>query len=130
MSPDLIASSLAYYFTADASVPRPSAWQLSLHTATPGGNGTANEVTDSAYARQSVTFSDPDLANPLFPLVSNSALVSFPAASSSYTATHVVVWDVTRSAPLVIQRLIADKAVPIGSQAQLAIGELKIGGVI
>lgn len=130
MSADLIAVSLAYYFTANAPQSRPTTWQLSLHTAAPGPSGSGNEVTDSAYVRQSVTFSDPDLANPLFPLVSNNVLVSFPAAMAAYTVTHVVVWDVMRGTPLVIQRLTADKAVPVGSKAQLAIGEFKIGGVI
>lgn len=71
---------------------RPSAWYVSLHTATPGTNG-GNEVTtgnDSAYARKPVTFGTPSAQQ-----TTNSTLVQFNAAASgaSYTVTHFGVWD-------------------------------------
>lgn len=127
MSPSLLTSSLSYYLTVDSPAPRPEAWQLSLHTGAPGSNGFGNEVTDSTYLRQAVTFLI-DTSDSEFPLASNDTLVEFPAAGEGFTATYLVAWDVTNGVPLVIQRLASDKVIGVGVQAQLAISELKIGG--
>ena len=127
MSPIAAQESLAYYFTGLASSPRPTSWNVSLHTGAPGNSGTANEVTDSAYARQSAVFAL-NIVDSAFPLVANSANIAYANAATSYTATHVVVWDNTNGQPLVIQRLVTDKVVAAGSPAQFATGELIIGG--
>lgn len=125
MSPAVLADSLAYYLTTDSPITRPTAWTLSLHTAAPGSDGTANEVTDSGYARESASFVV-DVSDPDAPFAENDALVTFDAAVVAYTVTHVVVWG--DSTPLVIQALQTDKVINIGEQAQFAIGELVVGG--
>jgi hypothetical protein len=130
MSADLIAQSLAYYLTTGTVAARPTSLQISLHGGPPDSAGAANEITDSAYVRRSITFGAPSLANPDYPITSNSAPIQFPAAAAGYTVTHVVIWDQARGTPLVIQRLLADKTVPTGTQAQIATGEIKVGGVI
>lgn len=127
MPPITAQESLAYYFTGTTSSPRPTGWNVSLHTGAPGNAGTANEVTDAAYARQSTTFSL-DISDAAYPLVANAATIAYPAAVTGYTATHVVVWDTTNNHPLAIQRLVTDKVIPAGGPAQFSPGELIIGG--
>ncbi|WP_024647734.1 phage tail fiber protein [Pseudomonas syringae] len=127
MSSAALLDSLSYYFTSATVGSRPAAWAVSLHTAAPGDAGTGSEVTDSAYARQSATFAL-NTADASAALVFNTANIAFAAASTGYTATHAVVWDVTNSRPLVVQRLVTDKVIAAGEQAQFSPGELKIGG--
>jgi hypothetical protein len=64
---------------------------VSLHTADPGDSGTS-EVSGSAYARQgAVTFANSG-NNPT--VASNSAIVTFPAATGSWgTITHFGIWS-------------------------------------
>jgi hypothetical protein len=127
MSPITAQESLGYFFTGVAAAARPTAWTVSLHTAAPGNAGTANEVTDSAYARRPAAFAL-NTTDAAFPLVANTANIAYASAATGYTATHAVVWDTTNNRPLVIQRLATDKVVPAGSPAQFATGELIIGG--
>ncbi|MCD5994149.1 hypothetical protein KDX38_11030 [Pseudomonas sp. CDFA 602] len=127
MSHAALLDSLSYYFTSSTVGSRPVAWVVSLHTAAPGDSGTASEVADANYARQPSTFalntSDASAA-----LVFNTANIAFAAAATGYTAAYAVVWDTTNNRPLVIQRLITDKVIAAGEQAQFSPGELKIGG--
>jgi hypothetical protein len=127
MSPVTAQESLGYFFTGAGIAARPAGWSVSLHTGDPGNTGTANEVSDSAYARQPATFAL-NTADAGFPLVANTASIAYANAATGYTATHVVVWDTTNNRPLVIQRLVTDKVVAAGSPAQFAAGELIIGG--
>lgn len=127
MSPAASLASLTRYFTSSADQARPSAWAVSLHTGAPGNNGVDNEVTDSGYARQSAQFQI-DNSDPVGPTAVNSATIAFPVAQAGYTATHVVVWDATNNQPLAIQRLVTDKIIAGGQQAQFTPSQLKIGG--
>lgn len=127
MSPVTTQETLGYYFTGSAVAARPTGWNVSLHTGAPGNTGTANEVADSAYARQAATFTL-NTADVGYPLVANAANITYANAATGYTATHVVVWDTTNSRPLVIQRLVTDKVIAAGSPAQFSPGELIIGG--
>jgi hypothetical protein len=127
MSPALTLDSLTYYLTSSSVPARPTAWVVSLHTAAPGNSGVANEVTDASYARQPVGFAL-DVSDASAPVASNASAVYFAAASSGYTAAYAVVWDASRNVPLVIQRLVTDKVIATGEQAQFSPGELKIGG--
>ena len=63
---------------------------VSLHTADPGNTG-ASEVSGSAYARQGpITFANAG-NNPT--VASNSAIVTFPAATGSWgTVSYFGVW--------------------------------------
>ena len=127
MSPAITLDSLRYYLTSSSVSPRPSAWAVSLHTGAPGNAGAANEVTDPNYARQSVGFIV-DNVDASAPFASNASTVTFAAAGTGYTAAYAVVWSVSNNIPLVIQRLVTDKVIAAGEQAQFSPGELKIGG--
>lgn len=120
MSDYTTEDSLKYHLTAGAVGTRPTAWELSLHTGDPGTDGTANEVADSGYARQTIAFTVTG------PAAENSALVTFPAAVEGFTATHLVVWG--DSDPRIIQALKTPKVIAIGNSATLAAGELTVGG--
>lgn len=126
MSAFAAQDTLKYNFTASSVAARPTSWTVSLHVGDPGTAGTANEVTDSGYARKAVTFVL-DNTNPALPFVKNTALLQFGIAAVSYTVTHVVVWS-NAGNPLSIQRLVADKVIGVGVQAEFAVGELIIGG--
>ena len=58
MSTSVFASEqlLKWLFTGDTLGTRPTSWYVSLHTGDPTADGSANEVTDANYARQSATF--------------------------------------------------------------------------
>ncbi len=126
MSAYATLQSLKYYLTTEPPASRPTTWQVSLHTGDPGPDGTANEVTDAAYVRQTGAFAT-DNTDPDAPFADNTGLISYPAAAVGFTATHMVVWG-TGSNPLVIQRLVTDRVVGVGVQAQFAVGEIIIGG--
>lgn len=125
MSSLLTEDSLKYYLTSDVVMARPTGWELSLHTDDPGIDGDDNEVADTGYARQGVSFEMQ--TNTLSePFAQNDTLVVFPPADDGYTITHVVVWDVL-GMPLVIQRLQTPKTIITNEQAQVAPSEIKIG---
>ena len=126
MSALATADSLKYYFTASSVATRPSARQVALHTAYPGVNGASNEVTDGTYARQTATFTL-DATDPDAPFVKNSALITYPAADTGFTVTHISIHAVGGDC-LAVMRLVADKVIGAGDQAQFAIGEIIIGG--
>lgn len=127
MAPVTTQDSLTYYFATEAVVSRPSAWQVSLHTGNPGTDGSANEVTDTGYARRPATFAV-NATDATAPQAQNSATIAFANAVDGYTVTYVVIWDASNGRPLAIQRLVTDKAIPSGSPAQFLPGELIVGG--
>lgn len=89
---------LTWAFTDDAAPTRPTAWYVSLHTASPGETG-ANELvvgTSVSYARVAVTggFSTPTGGDPTE--VSNSGAIVFTNTDGSdtwETANYFGVWD-------------------------------------
>ena len=125
MSAHTLEQSLGYYLTAGSMAARPTAWTISLHTADPGDSGTSNEVAYSGYARQTAAFSV-SVADPTAPVAANTSLISYPVNAASYTVTHIVVWG--GDDPLVIQALNSSKTILAGEAAQIAAGELTIGG--
>lgn len=126
MSADATADSLKYYFTAGAVATRPSAREVALHTADPGPNGGSNEVVDAGYARQTATFSV-DETDPDAPFAENTGVITYPAAVTGFTVTHISI-HATGGDCLAVMRLVADKVIGVGAQAQFAIGEIIIGG--
>lgn len=80
------------WLLSNASVTRPTAWYVSLHTADPGLTG-ASEVTtgvDSDYVRKSVTFAAASaLQKPSDAAVTWTA----NAGATTYVVTHVGIWD-------------------------------------
>ncbi|TVZ81295.1 hypothetical protein FB379_11794 [Aeribacillus composti] len=67
----------------------PSALYLALFTSDPGDNGEGTEVSDSAYARQEIIFSEITDGT-----VSNTNLIEFAPAAVNYgVITHVGIYD-------------------------------------
>ena len=80
------------WLLSNASVTRPTAWYVSLHTADPGLTG-ASEVTtgvDSDYVRKSVTFA---AASALQKASNVAATWTANAGATTYVVTHVGIWD-------------------------------------
>lgn len=127
MSALLTEDSLTYYLTTGSVITRPVAWEISLHSADPGVDGTANEVTDANYERQAIDFTV-DITDPDVPFAENDALIEYPAADANYDVTHIVIWDSLGNV-LVPQPLRVPKTVLATEQAQIAAGEIKIGAV-
>jgi hypothetical protein len=98
---------------------------VSLHTADPGDAG-ANEVSGGAYARQGpVTFANAG-SNPT--VASNSAIVTYPAATASWgTVSYFGTWDaVTAGNFRGSGALTTSKAVNNGDTARFAANALTI----
>ena len=77
-----------------ASITAPSTMYLALFFCPPGDSGTeGQEITYSGYARQAVTFSAPAASGSGL-VIENTALISFPEASTSAgNVTYVAVYD-------------------------------------
>lgn len=125
MSIELTAESLRYYLTTEPVAPRPTGWEISLHTGAPGIDGSDNEVTDSTYARQPISFEVVE-TDPAQPRAINSEVVVFPAASAGFDVSHIVIWD-TDGGMQISQSLRAVKHIAPAEQAQVAPGEITIG---
>ena len=102
---------LRYLFTS-SPVTRPVAWLLSLHTASPGTDGSANELTtgvDSNYTQKAVSFGTPATVDDTEIRNSTSALWT-PAAGSVYDATHIGIKDNATGHSLAINTLLNAKS--------------------
>lgn len=97
---------------------------VSLHTADPVLTG-ANELSGNGYARQSVAFSN---AGSEPTVASNSAIVTFPAATAAWgTITHFGIWDaVTAGNYRGSGALTTSKAINSGDTARFAANALTI----
>ena len=98
---------------------------VSLHTADPGDAG-ASEISGSAYARQGpVAFANAG-NNPT--VASNSAIVTFPAATGSWgTVAYFGVWDAATAGSFRGSGAVATpKAVNNGDTARFLAGALTI----
>ena len=109
-----------------STLTRPTAWNVSLHTADPGRTG-ANEVADANYARQSVTFTVQQNGN-LWQAIT-AAAVSFPGANAQFTVTHVGVFDAaTGGNPVFTTEIPLARTVEAGGVFTVPAGELIIDG--
>lgn len=127
MSVLLTSDSLRYYLTDEPVMGRPTGWELALHFAPPGVDGTNNEVADINYARQEITLAL-DESEADRPFAHNDGEFVFPAADDAYTVTHVTVWD-TAGNLLIVQSLQAPKTILAEGQARIADGEIRIGAL-
>ena len=108
--------------TGTPSPVRPTAWYLGLFTAAPGEAGGGTEISGSAYARQSFSFTvSGDTAT-------NSAAIEFPTASGSWgTITHVAVFDaVTTGNMIAYATLNSAKTIASGDVLRVPAGDLDI----
>jgi hypothetical protein len=102
---------LKYIFTSSA-ITRPIAWLLSLHTASPGTDGSANELTtsvDSDYTQKAVSFGTPATVDDTEIRNSTSVLWT-PAAGSVYDVTHIGIKDNATGNSLAINALLNAKS--------------------
>ena len=105
-----------------SSATRPTAWHLALYTAAPNDTGGGTEVSGSAYARQSVTFTISGNT------ASNTSALEFPTATGSYgTVTHVGVFDAASGGNLIAYAaLTTSKAIDTGDVLRVPAGDLDI----
>jgi hypothetical protein len=105
-----------------SSATRPTAWHLALYTAAPDDTGGGTEVSGSAYARQSVTFTISGNT------ASNTSALEFPTATGSYgTVTHVGVFDAASGGNLIAYAaLTTSKAIDTGDVLRVPAGDLDI----
>lgn len=96
---------------------------LALHTGDPTAG---NEVSGTAYARESVTFASASGPDPT--VYSNSAEVEFdPAGSNWGTITHFSIWTaVSGGSMLAYAALSASKAIDTNDIARWAAGALEV----
>lgn len=76
----------------DTAATRPTAWYLSLHTASPGLTGT-NELTtgtDADYVRKAITFA---AAASLAKATDAGVTWTADVAATTYIVTHIGIWD-------------------------------------
>jgi hypothetical protein len=108
--------------TGTPSPVRPTAWYLGLFTAAPGEAGGGTEISGSAYARQSFSFTvSGDTAT-------NSAAIEFPTASASWgTITHIAVFDaLTTGNMIAYATLNSAKTIASGDVLRVPSGDLDI----
>jgi hypothetical protein len=105
-----------------SSATRPTAWHLALYTSAPDDTGGGTEVSGSAYARQSVTFTISGNT------ASNTSALEFPTATGSYgTVTHVGVFDAASGGNLIAYAaLTTSKAIDTGDVLRVPAGDLDI----
>jgi hypothetical protein len=106
----------------NGSPTRPTAWWIGLFTAAPGEAGGGTEISGSAYARETVTFTvSGDTAT-------NNAAIEWDAATGSWgTITHIAVFDAETSGNmLVYAALTASKTIASGDILRIPSGDLDI----
>lgn len=101
----------------------PSALYLALFTAGPDDTGKGTEVSDSAYARQLITFGDVTDGT-----VSNTNLIEFATATVNYgTITHVGIFDSQTGGNLLFyKKLTASIVAGQGVGVSIQIGDLTV----
>lgn len=102
----------------------PTALYVALFTSNPTETGTAgNEVSDSSYSRQLVTFTQP-----IDSTVSNTELIEFPPATTPYgTVTHIGIFDNSTGGNLLFYKELANPIEVLeGTGIRIATGELTI----
>ena len=115
------------YFRSGTSS-KPTVWAVALHSAAPGADGTANELSGGDYARVDLPPSDSNWGAVSGSVFSNLAEIAFPEATSDWTtATHFSIWDATTSGnarytgPLNVAR-----SVVTGQTAKFEVGSLTV----
>jgi len=101
----------------------PSAVYLALYTSDPTDADSGTEVSGTAYARQSITFSAPSNG-----VTTNSAAIEFPQAGGSWgTVTHVGIRDALTTGNLLYHTPVdASKTIATGDVFRVASGSLSV----
>lgn len=108
----------------DTAVTRPTAWYLSLHTASPGLTG-ANELvvgTDANYVRKAITFA---AAASLAKATDLGVTWTAAAGATTYIVTYIGVWGaLTAGNFLAYGALAVPETVIAGGSLNLAAGRV------
>jgi len=125
---DYLEVELLDHVLRQASYTSPSSVYIALFTADPtDANVTANECTDSTYARQNATgkFDSPHATGGYS---ANNAALTFPAITDgTITITHVGFYDSATAGNLLLsQALSADKTLAVNDVLSFGIGALKV----
>lgn len=102
----------------------PGTVYVALHTSNPGDTASANEVSDSSYARQPATFTintDSGLA------VSNETLTFSLAAS--HTITHISLWSAATGGTAVESQTLTSAVSVTDGTFIIGAGNITLGGV-
>lgn len=119
---DYLENKILLHVLANTSYTSPTTVYLSLHTATPGDDGTGTEVSGGSYARQS--FASTISGN----AASNTSAIEFPTATGSWgTVSHVGVWDASTAGNLLFHgELSVAKTISSGDVFRVPAGDLDI----
>lgn len=119
---DYLENKILLHVLANTSYTSPTTVYLSLHTATPGDDGTGAEVSGGSYARQS--FASTISGN----AASNTSAIEFPTATGSWgTVSHVGVWDASTAGNLLFHgALSVAKTISSGDVFRVPAGDLDI----
>ena len=121
-----------YFFTDEVlATPRPTEWEIALHTASPG-TGDLAEVTELGYTRVDVAFEA--YIQPVegkYWEAQSVADVVFPAGQPGgpYTVTHYTIRDKTSGECLAIAQLAVPIPVREGTVVTFPANYIKVRGV-
>ena len=118
---------LDHVFRNSAYTP-PSNVYVALHTGDPGETGALLELSGDGYARTVVTFGAPTDAGDGNSQVTNSAAVTFPAATADWgTVTHFSLWDASSAGNCLWKGALTEsRAIVNTDEARFATGTLVI----
>ena len=114
---------LDWVFTNGAAT-RPTAWYVSLHTASPTETGSVGELSGNGYSRQSVSFNAAASG-----ATDNSGTLTFgPNTGSNWgTVTDVAVWDASTTGNcLAYGSLSSSVTINVGDSLVISSGNLDI----
>ena len=127
------ADRLLNWLKGTAFATAPTTVYVALLTSNPTKNdGTGLvEVSDTGYARQSITTSTGWSAislnaDNIHDQISNGSALTFPAASAGYTVVGVAIYDALTTGNLLYYQAVTSQAVASGNQYQIAAGSLVV----
>jgi len=118
-----LEDALVNHVFRNTALTSPTTVYCALYTAAPGEAGGGTEVSGGSYARTAITFGAPSNG-----VISNSAAVTFPAATANWgTVTDFAILDASSGGNfLVYSPVTTAKAVNNGDTAEFAIGTLTV----
>jgi len=105
-----------------SSVTRPTSWYIGLFTSDPGEGQGGAELSGSAYARQSATFTVSGNT------ATTSNVIEYPAATGSWgTITHIAVYDAaTSGTQIAYAALTTSKTIDTADVLRIPAGDIDI----
>jgi len=102
---DYLEVQLRAHIFRTATMSKPGALHVSLHTATPTDAGTGAEVSGGSYARVNLAPGDANWSAPdaMGGLTANLAAITFPSPTANWgTVTHFAIWDAASGGNMLI----------------------------